>query len=73
MIEKISSILAPQTGYCHNLIRRTIDAGKERPEIKEIRFKEALDNERKKVQSIYNSKGKIIKYNDERHLYVIYA
>lgn len=69
MIEEIASINAPQTGYCHNLIRRSLDAGKERPENKELRIIKKLKEEREKVQPVYNSKGKLIEYDKyERHL-----
>ena len=61
--------IASGTGYCHNLIRRTMDAGKERPEIKEIRIKKILEDERKKVQPVDNAKGQIIEYDKYgRHL-----
>ena len=61
--------IASGTGYCHNLIRRTMDAGKERTETKEIRIKKILEEERKKIQSVYNSKGQIIEYDKHgRHL-----
>ncbi|MCK5043627.1 hypothetical protein KAR52_01330 [Candidatus Pacearchaeota archaeon] len=61
--------IASVTGYCHNLIRRTMDAGKERPEKKEIRIEKILEDEQKKVQPIYNTKGQIIEYDKYgRHL-----
>ncbi len=63
MIEKTASINAPQTGYCHNLIRRSLDAGKERLENKEFKIIKKLEEEREKVQSVYNAKGEIIEYD----------
>ena len=68
MIEGIS---APQTGYCHNLIRRTIDAGEKTPETKKLE-ETRISDEIKKVQpcsDVYNARGKIIEYYDAgRHL-----
>ena len=63
MIE-VPSILAPQTGYCYNLIRRTMDAGKETPETKKAEEERSLE-EMKKVQPIqqtYNARGKNIEH-----------
>jgi hypothetical protein len=57
------------TGYCHNLIRKTMDAGKERPDKKVTRIQKILKEEQKKVQPIYNTKGQIIEYDKYgRHL-----
>lgn len=46
-----------------------MDAGKERPERKEIRIEKILEDEQKKVQPVYNAKGQIIEYDKYgRHL-----
>jgi len=67
-IEAISGI-APMTGYCNNLIRSSLDAGKEDLKTEEERVKINLENERKRVQPIYSSQGKVIKYDESgRHL-----
>lgn len=68
-IEEISSILVPKTGYCHHLIRKISDAGKETSESKETRFQKILDEERKRVLPIYNAQGKLVEYDKYgRHL-----
>jgi len=70
MIDEIaSSIIASGTGIGHTLTRRSLDSGKERPENKEFRIIKKLEDERKKVQPIYNVKEKIIEYDQYgRHL-----
>ncbi|HUS48951.1 MAG TPA: hypothetical protein VMZ91_02200 [Candidatus Paceibacterota bacterium] len=61
--------IVPYIGFGHNLIRRTLDAGKETQEAREVRVQKALEDARKKVPPVYNSKGKLVEYNnDGRHL-----
>lgn len=60
-VYKIISTLAFYTGYYHDFIHKTSEAGKEREEMKEERIKKILEEERKKVQPVYNLEGKIIK------------
>lgn len=57
---EISSIVSSGTGLGHTVTRRSIDTGEERSENKELRVIKKLDDERKKVPVVYNSKGKII-------------
>lgn len=58
-----------QVGLAHSLIRKMQDAGKETPAKEEIRVRKALEEERKKVQPIYNLKGKVVEYYENgRHL-----
>lgn len=68
MFHHISSILV-YTGYYYEFIHKTSKAGEEREEIKEERIKKILDEERKRIQPVYNVKGEIIEYdNHGRHL-----
>ncbi len=70
-INNITAIsgIAPFTGYCHDFIKKSCDSGKEPEELKEKRINLILEEERKKVQPIYNSKGKLIEYDKYgRHL-----
>jgi len=68
MIEEIASIMAPKTGILHNLIRRSLDAGKETPESKKAKEEQALEDIQRvqRTSQIYNAKGKIIESNEER-------
>jgi hypothetical protein len=67
-IEEIASILAPKTGYCHYLIIKISEAGKETKESVEKRVQEVFENDRKKVLPVYNAKGKLIEYDQSgRH------
>ena len=61
MIE-VPAILAPQTGYCHHLIRRMNDAGKETQQYKEAEQERILENIQKvqPIQQTYNARGKIV-------------
>jgi len=66
MIDKIaSSIIASGTGIGHTLTRRSLDAGKKTSETEEIIVKKNLEDERKKVQPIYNIRGKIVKLKED--------
>ncbi len=70
MIDEISSsIIESGTGIGHTLTGRSLDTGKERTENKDFRIIKKLEDERKKVQPVYNAKGEIIEYdNYGRHL-----
>ncbi len=62
---------AGNVGLAHDTIQKNRKKGEETHESKEARFRKILEDEREKVLSIYNSKGKIIdsdKYG--RHLNV---
>jgi len=50
------------TGYFYNPIRQTLEQGKIAPEVEEARIQRILEEERKRIQPIYNAKGKIIEY-----------
>ncbi len=68
-ISEIGSMVVQMTGHGHTILRHSLDAGKPAPEAEEIRVQKALEDERKKVQPIYNSKGEIIEYDQYgRHL-----
>ena len=61
MIESLS-IVAPQTGYCYNLIRKSLDAGKKTLQNKEVEEEKRLEDIKKvqPVQQTYNSRGKTV-------------
>lgn len=60
------------TGYFYLFIKKIFDAGRERPESIETRVEKVIEEEKKKVVQIYNSKGQIIEYCDSgRHLDII--
>ncbi len=67
MIEKIAPAVA-WIGYGYDRLRRSLDAGKERPKAEEIRVQKVLEEQRKTIQPIYNAKGKLIEYYKGRHL-----
>lgn len=69
----IDSVTAVQyTGYFHSEIRKSLEQGKVTPETQETIFQKKLEEDRKRIQPIYNSKGKIIEYdNSGRHLNVM--
>ncbi|HTY43896.1 MAG TPA: hypothetical protein VMC80_01505 [Patescibacteria group bacterium] len=51
------------TGYFQSLIRRFFEQGKVSVEAQEAIFEEEQEEERKRIQPIYNSKGKLIEYD----------
>ena len=69
MINGISETGAVFTGYLNDYFSQSLNSGKI-PEYKEERkLKIKLEEDRKKVQPIYNSQGKLINYTDSgRHL-----
>ncbi len=69
----IDSITAVQyTGYFQENIRKNLEQGKIAPETQEAIFQKKLEEDRKRIHPIYNSKGKIIEYdNSGRHLNVM--
>ena len=57
----IDSVTAIQyAGYFHNSIRQTLEQGKVSPETLEAIFQKKLEEERKRIQPIYESKGKLV-------------
>lgn len=67
-ISTISYTVA-MTGYGYNLTRKSLDSGKENPEITDERIRKILEEEQKRVLPVYNSKGKLIEYDEHgRHL-----
>ena len=61
--------IVPYTGFGHTLTRKTLDAGRETKETREIRVQKVLEDARKKVPPVYDSKGKLVEYdNSGRHL-----
>jgi hypothetical protein len=48
------------TGYFQNPIRKTLEQGKLAPEVREVMFQNKMKEEEKRIQPIYNSRGKII-------------
>lgn len=72
MIEGIIPTRAAYTGYFNEPIQRILDAGKIIPERENENIKKTLDENRKKVQPVYNSKGKLIEYEKYgKHLDVL--
>ena len=69
MINGISETQAVFTGCLNDYLSRNLEIGKI-PEIKEREImKEKFQEERKRVQPIYSSKGKLIEYDSSgRHL-----
>lgn len=69
MIRGIYPTTAAFTGYFHDYFSQSLNSGKI-PEYKEERkLKIKFEEDRKKVQPIYNSQGKLINYADSgRHL-----
>ncbi len=69
MIEGVNSTSAAFTGYFNDYFSRSLNSGKV-PEYKEERkLKIKFEEDRKKIQPIYNSQGKLIDYDDSgRHL-----
>lgn len=69
MIGSTLPTLVGYTGYFYEIVKKIFSVGKENPESKEARLKKSLEKERKTIQPIYNSKGKLIEYdNFGRHL-----
>lgn len=69
MINNISQTYALFTGQLNDYFSKNLEAGKI-PEYKEERkLKIKFEEERKRIQQVYNSQGKLINYTDSgRHL-----
>jgi len=65
MIEK--SIIITNTEYLHPFIRRLYNAGKEGPEVEEIRVRKALEADRKKVSPVYRPEKENIEHYKGKH------
>ncbi len=52
------------SGYFHSEIRKLFDAGKVREDNEELRVQRILEEERKRVQEVYGSRGKTVKQNE---------
>jgi len=66
----IDSVTAAQfTGYFQSEIKKILEQGKVAKISEEIRVQRRLEEERKRVQPVYNVKGKLIEYSENgRHL-----
>ena len=66
----IDSVTAAQfTGYFQSGIKKSLEQGKVAKISEEIRVQRRLEEERKRVQPVYNVKGKLIEYSENgRHL-----
>jgi hypothetical protein len=53
-VERISAV-APMTGYGHTEVRKSLDAGKVAPEVKEVIVQRNLEQKRKIVSQAYES------------------
>lgn len=56
------SYIAPFTGYGSDDLNKSLESGKESPESKNARFENMIEEERKRVAPVYDSKGKVIEY-----------
>jgi len=57
----IDSVTAIQyTGYFQKFVRDSYEAGKVAPENEEARVQRILEEQRKKIQPIFESKGKLV-------------
>lgn len=60
------------TGYFQNSVRKTNEQGRISEETREAIFQEKLGEERKRIQPVYNSRGKLVEYdNSGRRLNVM--
>jgi len=66
MVEKIAPALA-WIGYGYSLLRQSLDAGKEGPEVEEIRVRKALEADRKKVSPVYRPEKENIEHYKGKH------
>jgi hypothetical protein len=66
----IDSVTAVQySGYFQKQVRQSLGQGKVTPATEEAIFQKRLEEERKRIQPIYNSKGKLVEYEQSgRHL-----
>lgn len=62
MIEHIGSVNAQYSGFFQQPVRQSLEQGRVARETEEAIFKRKQEEERKKIQLTYNSKGKIIEY-----------
>ena len=69
MINGISETCVIFTGYLQDYFLKNLESGKIPLAKEERKLKIKFEEERKKVQPIYNSEGKLIEYNNSgRHL-----
>lgn len=69
MISKIAPTLATYMGYFDEPIKKMNSVGEEQDLDKTERVKKILEEDRKKVQPVYNAKGQLIEYDEHgRHL-----
>lgn len=60
------------TGYFQNNIRKNHEQGKVAPNTMEAIFQSRMEDEKKKIQPIYNSRGKLVEYdNSGRRLNIL--
>ena len=52
------------TGYFQNNIRKTHEQGRVAPEVQEAIFQSRLEDEKKRVQPTYNSRGRLVEYDN---------
>ncbi len=69
MINGISETGAVFTGYLNDYFSKSLEEGKIPLAKEERKLKIKFEEERKRVQSVYDSEGKLIEYDDSgRHL-----
>lgn len=70
MIDSITTV--QYSGYFQTDIRKILNNKKTNPENEEVKIQNFLEEERKRVQPVYNLKGKLIGYKSiGRHLNVL--
>ena len=71
-IESILPTMAAYMGYFNSYIRKVHRQGEIAPEVQEVIFQEKLKEEEKRIQPIYDLRGKLIKYeNSGRQLNIM--
>lgn len=63
MLEEIRTTTIQGTGYFRKPVRDSLEQGKVAEETKEAIFQNKAEDERKRIQVIYNSRGKLIEYD----------
>jgi hypothetical protein len=64
MIEEIRITTLQGTGYFQKPIRQASEQGRIATMTMEAIFESRLEDEKKKVQPVYNSKGKLVEYDN---------
>jgi len=60
MLEEIRTTTIQYSGYFHSEIRKLLEQGRVREDNEELRVQRILEEQRKKTQEVYESKGKLV-------------